>query len=87
MNKRQTIVLILAVMGIALIFFLTPKYKITWIDSENFIKTEQTSSLYKRSQGKVQLHWDRIFKYSGIVFVTGAILIFILKERHGQDNL
>ena len=87
MSKKQMIVLGLGIIGIILIVLLTPRYKITWIDSLNFIKTEQYSSLYKRSKGAVRLHWDKILIYSGFTLLVSGILIFGLRDKHGQNNL
>lgn len=82
MNKKQIAVLALAIIGIVLIVIFTPRYKITWIDSKNFIKTEQSSPLYKRSTGKESLYWDKIALYSGLTVVLAAILLRALRSKH-----
>lgn len=82
MNKKQIGVLALAIIGIVLIVIFTPRYKITWIDSKNYIKTEQSSPLYKRSGGKESLYWDKISIFSGLTVVAAAILIYSLRSRH-----
>ena len=76
MNKKQVITLFISIIALVLIYFFTPRYKIIWIDADNFVKTEQTSSLYKRSKGKESLYWDRIALFSGIVIIISVILIF-----------
>ena len=81
MNKKQTIVIVAGILGIAAAFFFIPRYKIVMIDSQNFIKTEQTSALYKRSGGKEKLRWDRIAAIGGGIVVAGGILIGLLGEK------
>lgn len=71
------------VIGIVLIVIFTPRYKIAWIDKQNFIRTEQTSSLYKRSKGKENLHWERIALYSGAMILAAGILITVSRSKHG----
>ncbi|MBI5872893.1 MAG: hypothetical protein HZB36_01960 [Candidatus Omnitrophica bacterium] len=83
MNKKQITVLTLEVIAIVLIVIFTPRYKITWLDSENFIKTEQTSPLYKRSKAKESLHLDKIAIYSGLVAMASGLLIFGLRDKRG----
>lgn len=83
MNRKQSAVLALGVIGIILIVIFTPRYKITWLDSNNFVKTEQTSSLYKRSAGTVKFHWEKILVYSSITVVACGILLFVFKEKRG----
>ncbi|MFH0877599.1 MAG: hypothetical protein V1863_05180 [Candidatus Omnitrophota bacterium] len=80
MNKKQVFALVLGTIAIILIVIFTPRYKITWIDSVNFVKTEQTSSLYKRSKGTVKLHWDKILFYGGAVLAGTAVAFFALRE-------
>ena len=58
-----------------------PRYKIIMIDSQNFIKTEQTSALYKRSGGKEKLHWDRIAPLSAGIAIACGVLIGLVKEK------
>ncbi len=82
MNKKQITVLVLAIIGIVLIVIFTPRYKIAWIDSKNFIKTEQSSPLYKRSKAKESLYWDKIALYSGLTVVAAAILLRALRSKH-----
>jgi hypothetical protein len=86
MNKKQLYALVLGIVAIALIVYFTPRYKITQIDSENFIITEQTSTLYKRSTGKEGLHWDKILLYSGISAFVCCLAIFSLREKHGKHD-
>jgi hypothetical protein len=81
MNTKQIAVIIIGIVGIAAVTYFTPRYKIILIDSENYIKTEQTSSLYKRSAGKEKLHWDKIVPISGGILLLGGILIFLLREK------
>ncbi|HAJ56204.1 MAG TPA: hypothetical protein DCL35_00350 [Candidatus Omnitrophica bacterium] len=81
MNKKQIAVSVLAVLGIILLVIFTPRYKIIWIDSKNFIKTEQTSPLYKRSGGKESLYWGKIAAYSGLIMLVSGILVFSLKGK------
>ncbi len=80
MNKKQIVVIVLAAIAIALIVYFTPRYKITWIDSNNFVKTEQTSSLYKRTKGKENFYWDRITVYSSAVVILTGIMIFTFRR-------
>jgi hypothetical protein len=81
MNSKQIATLCLSVIGIVLIVIFTPKYKITWIDSENFIRTEQTSALYKRSKGQEKYNWDKIAVYSGGVIAGCGLLMFALRDK------
>lgn len=81
MNSKQTAVIIIGILGIIATVFLTPRYKIIMIDSQNFIKTEQTSSLYKRSGGKEKLHWDRIAPISGGIAILCVALAALLREK------
>ncbi len=81
MNTKQIAVIILGIIGLIACVYLTPRYKILWIDSQNFIKTEQTSSLYKRSKGQEKLHWDRIAMIGGGIILVCGILVFVLKEK------
>ena len=81
MNTKQTAVVIIGVIGIAAAVFFTPRYKIVMIDSQNFIKTEQTSALYKRSGGKESLHWDMIAPLSGGIAIACGALIALLKDK------
>lgn len=77
------VVLLFGIIAITLIVIFTPKYKITWMGPENFIKTEQTSSLYKRSAGKECYHWDKISIYSGIVALACCLAIFTSRDKRG----
>ncbi len=86
MNKKQIAALALGILAIALIIIFTPRYKITRIDTENFIITEQTSTLYKRSTGKENLHWEKILLYSGISAFTCCLAIFYLRGRNDKHN-
>ena len=87
MNNKQLIVIALGIAAITLIVIFTPRYKITWIGSTNFIKTEQTSTLYKRSKGKESLHWDKIALYSSIPILVCGIAAFSLRKKNGKHNL
>ena len=81
MNQKQIIVLCIGILGIGAAAFFMPRYKIIMIDSQNFIKTEQTSALYKRSGGKEQLHWDRIAPIAGGIALVCGTLIGLLREK------
>lgn len=87
MNKKQNIILGLGVLSLILIVLFTPRYKITWIDSKNFIQTEQSSSLYKRSKGDIKLHWDKILIYGGIAVSLCGILMFTVRRKDGKNNI
>lgn len=76
----------LGIAAVVLTVIFTPRYKITWIDSENFIKTEQSSPLYKRSSGKALMHWDRIGLCGAPIAALCGLLIFLLKERKSRDG-
>lgn len=80
MNKKQLIVLALCVIAVVLIVLFTPRYKITWINSDNYVLTEQSSALFKRSAGPAKLHWDKIALYAGLTLLVGGAAIFILRE-------
>ena len=82
MNNKQILILVITVIGIVLIVIFTPRYKIAWIDKRNFIKTEQTSSLYKRSKGKESLYWGRIALYAGTLILAASILITVSRSQH-----
>jgi hypothetical protein len=81
MNTKQTVVLILGILGIAAVVFFMPRYKITMITAQDYIKTEQTSALYKRSHGIEKLHWDRIVPISGGIFLVCGVLIGLLRDK------
>ncbi|OIO36083.1 MAG: hypothetical protein AUJ74_03690 [Candidatus Omnitrophica bacterium CG1_02_44_16] len=86
MNKKQLSALALGIVTIILIVYFTPRYKVTQIDSKNFIITEQTSTLYKRSTGKESLHWEKILLYSGIPVLACCLAIFSLRGKNGKHN-
>ncbi len=86
MNKKQIIVCVLGIVTIVLIVIFTPRYKITWIDQKNFIKTEQTSTLYKRSKGKEELHWENISLYAGAAILACGMILFLLRGKDGKPN-
>ncbi|MFA5038772.1 MAG: hypothetical protein WC732_03740 [Candidatus Omnitrophota bacterium] len=83
MNKKQWLVLIVGVIALGLIFFLTPRYKITQIDQDNYIRTEQSSALYERSSGTVKLHWEHIALYAAITVLACGILLVSLRRKNG----
>lgn len=83
MNKKQTIVLILGVLALVLIVWLTPRYKITAIGGNNYIVTEQTSSLYERSRGTVKLHWNKVLLYTGIIVPACGFFIWAFRRKNG----
>lgn len=83
MNKKQWFVLFLGIIAIIAIVIFTPRYKVSWIDAENFIVTEQSSSLYKRASGTVKLHWDKIILYSSLTVLACAGIAFVLREKNG----
>lgn len=83
MNKKQWIVVLLALSALALIYFLTPRYKLIQIDEKNYIRTEQSSSLYQRSKGQVKLHWEKIGLYAGITLLTTGVLLLVLRRKNG----
>ena len=85
MNKKQWAVVILGVLILVAIFIFTPRYKMTAIGGDNYIITEQSSSLYARSQGAIRLHWDKISLYAGATVVACGILIGLLRTR-GTKN-
>ena len=80
MNKRQLLVLILILGALFSIYKYTPRYKIVKIDSENFIRTEQSSPLYARTKAPEKLNLDKVVKYSIAALLTGG-LIFVLLRR------
>lgn len=87
MNKKQGVVLLAGVIGVILIVFFAPRYKITWIDSKNFVMTEQKSSLYNRCKGQVKYHWDKIALYAGLLILLEGFLLFALRDQSGKNNL
>jgi hypothetical protein len=82
MNKKQRIVLSMGIISIALIIIFAPRYKITRINTNDYIITEQSSALYKQSKGLVRYHWDKIAARSGLAVLTYAALIFFMKEKN-----
>ncbi len=83
MNKKQIVVLILGIIAIILSVVLTPRYKLSWSDaSQNYIITEQSSTLYNRAKGEVKFHWDKILTYSGIAVVVCGVLLFVLGGKN-----
>ncbi|MDD5018856.1 MAG: hypothetical protein PHH75_01610 [Candidatus Omnitrophica bacterium] len=81
MNKKQIAVILLGIIALVLIFFLTPRYKITSIGGDNYIITEQSSSLYERSQGAVKLHWEKISLYGGIALLACGGLAVVFRRK------
>jgi hypothetical protein len=87
MNKKQLIIIWCGIIAVILIVIFTPRYKISWIDSQNFVQTEQTSTLYKRSKGVEKRHWDKIALTSGITLAASILLVFALREKHGKNTV
>ncbi|MFH1202518.1 MAG: hypothetical protein V1674_06485 [Candidatus Omnitrophota bacterium] len=82
MNGRQFLILILTIAIIAAIFYFTPRYKMVSLGSSgNYIRTEQSSPLFKKCTAQVQYDWPIILKRAGVVFLAGIALIFIFKDR------
>lgn len=81
MNIKQLLIAIFSICASIIVIFYGPKYKITEIGPDNFIKTEQSSALYKRCTGKVKLYWNRIFLYESIVLLFCGFLIFLVREK------
>ena len=81
MNKKQLIILILEILAIVLIVWFTPRYKITDIGGNNYIITEQTSSLYERSHGAVRLHWDKVLLYTGMTLPIYGLFAWALRRK------
>jgi hypothetical protein len=81
MNKKQITVILVGVVALVLVFFLTPRYKITSVGGDNYIMTEQSSALYERSKGTVKLHWDKISLYAGIALLAYAGLFWGLRTK------
>ncbi len=86
MNKKQKILLYLSVLGVGLIVYFTPRYKITQIDEKNFLITEQTSPLFKRSHGEVKYHIDKILIYSSLWLLIDGILLVTFRSKRGRDT-
>ena len=86
MNKKQMITLLTGLILIVLIVLFTPRYKIIWIDANNYIQTEQSSELYKRSKGDEKLHWPQILLYSGLTALATAIAIAFLKTKKEKNG-
>lgn|GEM_PF-846557 len=86
MNTKQKILIFLGVVGIGLIVYFTPRYKITHIDEKNFLITEQTSPLYKRSHGEVKFHIDKILIYSALWLLIDGILLITTRKKNGRNN-
>lgn len=82
-NKNQAGVLVVIILAVAAILFFMPRYKMLKVDSENYIITEQSSPLFKRSKGEVRLHWNWIVPASGAVIVLGGLGVFLLREKNG----
>jgi hypothetical protein len=83
MNKKQIIVFVVEILAIVLIVWFTPRYKITDIGGNNYIITEQSSSLYQRSHGTVRLHWDKAFLYIGITIPVCGFLVWAWRGKNG----
>lgn len=83
MNKKQWAVVIAGTIILVLIFFITPRYKITQIDKNNYVRTEQSSSLYKRCQGKEKLHWEKIALFGGITVGACLVLLPLMGKKNG----
>lgn len=81
MNLKQLLIAIFGICAFIIIIIYGPRYKITEIGPDNFIKTEQSSALYKRCTGKVKLYWNRIFLYENIVLLLCGCLIFSAREK------
>lgn len=83
MNNKQVIIVVLCVVILTLIVIFTPQYKVTWIDSKNYVLTEQTSPLYKRSKAPAKKHWDKIALYAGLTLMVAGALVLVLKDKDG----
>ena len=83
MNKKQILAISLGIVAIGVIVILTPHYKITWINTRDYIITEQSSSLYKQSRGLVKYRWDKIVPPCGLVVLACGVFVFILREKNG----
>ncbi|QAT16892.1 hypothetical protein BU251_03665 [Candidatus Velamenicoccus archaeovorus] len=83
MNKKQLIVLVAGILALILIAWFTPRYKVTAIGGDNYIITEQTSSLYERSRGAVRLHWDKILLYEGLAIPICGLLMWAFRRKNG----
>ena len=86
MNTKQKFILFLGVIGVVGIAFFTPRYKITQIDEKNFLITEQTSPLFKRSNGEVKFHVDKILLYSSLWILTDGILLLVYSGSCGDQR-
>jgi hypothetical protein len=82
MNNKQIIILVLCVIAVTLIVIYTPQYKITWLDSKNYVQTEQSSPLYKRSKAPAKKHWDKIALYTGLTLMVAGIMVLVLKDKN-----
>ncbi|MGE5280611.1 MAG: hypothetical protein ACM3L6_07715 [Deltaproteobacteria bacterium] len=83
MNIKQITVLAVALIAIVGVTLLMPQYKIQYIDTKNFIVTEQSSPLFERSRGQTRRHWNRILPIAGGVLFVSGILCFVLRDKRG----
>ena len=83
MNSKQIVTLGFIILAIAAIVFFMPRYKMVKVDADNYIITEQSSPLFKRSKGEIRLHWNWIIPASGGVVLLGGLGVFLMKERNG----
>lgn len=81
LSTKQVLVLILGICAFGLCLYFAPRYKITEMGPGSYIKTEQSSKLYKRSHGKVMYYWKHIFLYESTILLTCGLLIILLKNR------
>lgn len=85
MNSKQRLVFFIAIVIIIAAFLFVPKYKIVNLDGtkDNYIKTKQSSSLYKACKSPAQFDWPFIARVSVPVVVAGAIFIVLFRDRDG----
>lgn len=81
LNTKQIIVIVIGFCAVILSIYFAPRYKMTEISPGNYIKTEQSSSLYKRSTGKVKFYWGRMFLYESAILLFCGILTFLFKSK------
>jgi hypothetical protein len=82
-NKKQIVILVVGALAIAAIVYLMPRYKMVRVDANNYIITEQSSPLFKRSQGELRLHWNWIAPSSGGVILLAGLGVFFLRDKRG----
>ena len=87
LNTKQIIILIFGVCIFALGIYFAPRYKMTEIGPGSYIKTEQSSTLYKRSSGKVKFYWGLIVLYESAILLSCGVFTLLLRTKQNNEKI